>query len=78
MLSKKDEYKKSVIIYQIWMLALQSSILFFTIWLGFKYTSNVKDNIIATNTGLTLSIIFTVMLLSHPRFNEKKKCYIWC
>jgi|SRR5690554_909385 len=69
-LSKKIDYKKASFGYQIWMLVLQLVILFFTIYLGFKYTSNIR--IIPIITGLSLAIIFTATLFSHPKVNKKK------
>lgn len=71
-LSKKEEYKKSVIFNQVWMLSLQVIILFFTVWLGFRYTSNIEDKIVIITTGLTLALIFDLVLFSHPKFNHKK------
>lgn len=69
-LSKRVEYKKASFGYQISMLVLQLVILFFTIYLGFRYTSNVR--VIPTITGLTLTIIHIVMLLSHPKINKTR------
>lgn len=71
-LSKKQEYKKIVFSYQIWMLVLQITILFFTIWLGLKYTSNIENYIFSIITGSSLALVFSVMVFSHPRINERK------
>jgi len=69
-LSKRLEYKKASFRYQIWMLVLQTVILIFTIYLGFKYTTNTI--VIPTITGLTLTLMFVAMLFSHPKVNKKR------
>ena len=69
-LSKKEAYKKAAFGYQIWMLGLQLLILFFTIWLGFRYTSNIHA--IPTITGLSLTLVFMVILFSHPQINKRR------
>lgn len=71
-LNKNEQYVKVVFWCQMLMLVIQLTILFFTTWLGFKYTSNIEDNIIVIVTGLSLSLLFTIMFFSHPYFNEKK------
>lgn len=71
-LSKKEEYKKAVLFYQVWMLALQITILFFTVWFGFSFKEEIKNDIFPIITGITLSLIFGIMFFSHPRFNVKK------
>lgn len=71
-LSKIQEYRKSAFGYQIWMLILQIVVLFFTIWLGFKYTSNIENYSLPIITGFSLALMFSAMVFSHPRINERK------
>ncbi|MFA5687260.1 MAG: DUF1648 domain-containing protein [Bacilli bacterium] len=71
-LIKHEHYKKGVLWCQIVILVFQLIIMFVTIWLGFRYISNIKDNVIPLITGLSFAFIFSIMLFSHPRFNPNK------
>lgn len=71
-LGKQKEYKKAVTIYQVIMLVLQIVILFFTLFLGIKYSVDIRANIIPTNVGVILGIFITASIFSLPIFNKEK------
>lgn len=70
-LTKNDMYKKQVNAYQITMLIMQSIILLFTVFLGFKYNSNIGQTIMPIISGLSFSILLPIMIFSHPKFNAQ-------
>ena len=75
-LRKQDEYKKQAFIYQICMFIIQLVILFFTILLGFKYTTNIENSIIAILSGMMFSVIIAIMIFTHPIINNKRNTII--
>lgn len=75
-LRKKDEYKKQAFINQICMFIIQLVILFFTIFLGFKYTTSIEGSIMAILSGMMFSVIIAIMIFTHPIINNKRNTII--
>lgn len=75
-LRKKDEYTKQAFINQICMFIIQLVILFFTIFLGFKYTTSIEGSIMAILSGMMFSVIIAIMIFTHPIINNKRNTII--
>lgn len=75
-LRKKDEYNKQAFINQICMFIIQLVILFFTIFLGFKYTTSIEGSIMAILSGMMFSVIIAIMIFTHPIINNKRNTVI--
>lgn len=75
-LRKKDKYKKQAFINQICMFIIQLVILFFTIFLGFKYTTSIEGSIMAILSGMMFSVIIAIMIFTHPIINNKRNTII--
>lgn len=71
-LAKREDYHKAVFWGQIVILSFQLTIFIITIMLGFIYITNIAESIYPIITGLSFAVIFSVMLFSHPHFNQKR------